>query len=162
MGNIPIWRIRTTDASFGVTSPIFLDNINSHGKLTGTLAVPSDQLVTSFSSKSELAVNLASDGKSLTFVGYHGGPGFLTAPNQLDVSNSSTPGAIDPTNPVTSNYYRSVAEVDANGQITVTDGNATAATTDARQSSLRFTTTWLEMTITADSRRRSSAKRKSA
>ena len=94
----------------------------SRSVYTGT--VPSDQLVTSFSSKSELAINLASDGKSITFVGYHGGPGFLTAPNQLDVSNSSTPGAIDPTNPVTSNYYRSVAEVDANGQITVTDGNA--------------------------------------
>jgi hypothetical protein len=57
-------------------------------------------------------------------VGYHGGAGFLTAPNQLDVSNSNTPGAVDPTNPVRSNYYRSVAEVDANGQITVTDGNA--------------------------------------
>jgi hypothetical protein len=112
------------DASFGVTSPIFLDNIDSKGKLIGTLAVPSNQLVTSFSSKSELSVNLASDGKSITFVGYHGGPGFLTAPNQLDVSNSNTPGVIDPTNPVTANYYRSVAEVDANGQITVTDGNA--------------------------------------
>jgi hypothetical protein len=119
-----VWNNDGPDASFGVTSPIFLDNIDSKGKLIGTLAVPSDQLVTSFSSKSELAVNLASDGKSITFVGYHGGPGFLTAPNQLDVSNSNTPGVIDPTNPATSNYYRSVAEVDANGQITVTDGNA--------------------------------------
>lgn len=119
-----VWNNDGPDASFGVTSAIFLDNIDSKGKLVGTLAVPSDQLVTNFSSKSELAINLASDGKSITFVGYHGGPGFLTAPNQLDVSNSSTPGAIDPTNPVTSNYYRSVAEVDANGQITVTDGNA--------------------------------------
>ena len=119
-----VWNNDGPDASFGVTSPIFLDNIDSKGKLIGTLAVPSDQLVTSFSSKSELAVNLASDGKSITFVGYHGGPGFLTAPSQLDVSNSNTPGVIDPTNPATSNYYRSVAEVDANGQITVTDGNA--------------------------------------
>jgi hypothetical protein len=119
-----VWNNDGPDASFGVTSPIFLDNIDSKGKLIGTLAVPSDQLVTSFSSKSELAVNLASDGKSITLVGYHGGPGFLTAPNQLDVSNSNTPGVIDPTNPATSNYYRSVAEVDANGQITVTDGNA--------------------------------------
>jgi hypothetical protein len=119
-----VWNNDGPDASFGVSSPIFLDNIDSKGKLIGTLAVPSDQLVTSFSSKSELAVNLASDGKSITFVGYHGGPGFLTAPNQLDVSNSNTPGVIDPTNPATSNYYRSVAEVDANGQITVTDGNA--------------------------------------
>lgn len=119
-----VWNNDGPDASFGVTSPIFLDNIDSKGKLIGTLAVPSDQLVTSFSSKSELAVNLASDGKSITFVGYHGGPGFLTAPNELDVSNSNTPGVVDPTNPVTSHYYRSVAEVDANGQIIETDGNA--------------------------------------
>jgi hypothetical protein len=118
-----VWNNDGPDASFGVTSPIFLDNIDSKGELIGTLAVPSDQLVTSFTSKSELAVNLASDGKSITLVGYHGGPGFLTAPNQLDVSNSNTPGVIDPTNPATSSYYRSVAEVDANGQITVTDGN---------------------------------------
>jgi hypothetical protein len=119
-----VWNNDGPDASFAVTSPIFLDNIDSKGKLIGTLAVPSDQLVTSFSSKSELAVNLAGDGKSITFLGYHGGPGFLTAANQLDVSNSNTPGVVDPTNPVRSNYYRSVAEVDANGQITVTDGNA--------------------------------------
>src|SRR4029077_8071165 len=35
-----------------------------------------------------------------------------------------TPGVIDPTNPVSSQYFRSVAEVDANGHIQVTDGNA--------------------------------------
>src|SRR4029077_336338 len=86
--------------------------------------IPTDLLVTSFSSKSELAVNLSSDGRSVTFIGYHGGPGFLTAPNQLDVSNSNTPGVVDPTNPVVSNYYRSVAEVDSRGHIMVTDGNA--------------------------------------
>ena len=73
-----VWNNDGPDASFGVTSPIFLDNIDSKGKLIGTLAVPSDQLVTSFSSKSELDVNLAGDGKSITLVGYHGGPGFLT------------------------------------------------------------------------------------
>jgi hypothetical protein len=57
-------------------------------------------------------------------VGYRGGPGFLTAPNQLDVSNSNTPGVVDPTNPVSSQYYRSVAEVDVRGNITITEGNA--------------------------------------
>jgi len=119
-----VWNNDTADGSFGITSPIFLDNINTQGKLISTLPVPSNLLITSFSSKSELAVNLAVDGKSITFVGYHGGPGFLTAPNQLDVSNSNTPGVVDPTNPVVSNYYRSVAEVDATGKITLTDGNA--------------------------------------
>ena len=92
------------DGSFGVTSPIFLDNITTDGFRIGTLPIPSDQIVTSFSSKSELALNLSSDGKSITFAGYRGGPGFVTAPNQLDVSNSNTPGVVDPSNPVSSQY----------------------------------------------------------
>jgi hypothetical protein len=113
------------DGSFGVTSPIFLDNLSTEGKLFGTLTVPSDEIVTSFSSKSELALNLSQDGKSITFVGYRGASAsFPTGPNQLDVSNSNTPGVVDPTNPVVSQYYRAVAEVDANGNIRYTDGNA--------------------------------------
>src|SRR5882672_4694778 len=89
------------DSAFGVTSPIFLDNLGTNGERIGTFAVPTDLLVTSFSSKSELAVNRSVDGKSITFVGYRAGPGFVTAPNLLDVSNSNTPGVVDPTNPVT-------------------------------------------------------------
>jgi hypothetical protein len=112
------------DGSFGITSPIFLDNLKTNGEQLGTLAIPSDQIVTSFSSKSELALNRSTDGKSITFVAYHGGPGFITAPNQLDVSNSNTPGVVDPTNPVSSQYFRAVAEVDASGHIQITDGNA--------------------------------------
>jgi hypothetical protein len=124
LDNHNVWNNAPVDGSFGVTSPIFLDNIDTQGKVISTLPIPTDLLVTSFSSKSELAVNLSSDGKSITLVGYHGGPGFLTAPNQLDVSNSNTPGVVDPSNPVLSNYYRSVVEVDANGNITLTLGNA--------------------------------------
>jgi hypothetical protein len=112
------------DASFGVTSPIFLDNITTFGFRLSTLPIPGNQIVTSFSSKSELALNLSDDGKSITFAGYRGGPGFLTAPNELDVSNSNTPGVVDPSNPVSSQYYRSVAEVDAFGRLTITEGNA--------------------------------------
>jgi hypothetical protein len=112
------------DGSFGITSPIFLDNITSNGKLLGTLAIPNDQIVTSFSSKSEVALNRSTDKKSITFLGYRGGPGYLTAPNQLDVSNSNTPGVVDPTNPVTSQYYRAVAEVNAHGNLWITEGNA--------------------------------------
>ena len=112
------------DGSFGITSPIFLDNLKTNGEQIGTLAVPSDLIVTSFSSKSELALNRSTDGKSITFVAYQGGPGFITGPNQLDVSNSNTPGVVDPTNPVSSQYFRAVAEVDANGHIQITDGNA--------------------------------------
>lgn len=112
------------DGSFGVTSPIFLDLLSTDGERIGTFGVPSDLLVTSFSSKSELGLNLSLDGKSITFMGYQAGPGFITAPNQLDVSNSNTPGVVDPTNPVVSQYYRAVAEVDADGQIQITEGNA--------------------------------------
>jgi hypothetical protein len=112
------------DGSFGVTSPIFLDLLSTDGEHIASFGVPSDLLVTSFSSKSELGLNRSLDGKSITFMGYHGGPGFLTAPNQLDVSNSNTPGVVDPTNPVVSQYYRAVAEVDGDGNIQITDGNA--------------------------------------
>ena len=112
------------DGSFGITSPIFLDNLTTDGRLLDTLTIPSDQIVTSFSSKSELALHLSTDGKSITFVGYRGGPGFVTGPNQLDVSNSNTPGVVDPTNPVSSQYFRSVVEVDAFGDLRITEGNA--------------------------------------
>jgi hypothetical protein len=40
------------------------------------------------------------------------------------VSNSNTPGALDPTNPVTSAYYREVAILGANGQLSLTKTNA--------------------------------------
>jgi hypothetical protein len=114
----------SADGSFGVSSPIFLDNIDTDGFLLDTLPIPSDRIVTSFSSKSELALNLSTDGRSITFMGYRGGPGYPTAPNLFDVSDSNTPGVIDPTNPVVSQYYRSVAEVDANGHLRITEGNA--------------------------------------
>jgi hypothetical protein len=114
----------SADGSFGITSPIFLDNITTDGRLINTLPVPTHLLVTSFSSKSELAVHRSTDGRSITFVGYRGGAGFVTAPNQLDISNSNTPGVVDPSNPVSSQYYRSVAEVDGDGHIMVTEGNA--------------------------------------
>jgi hypothetical protein len=113
-----------SDPNFAVSSPILLDNITTFGFRLGTLAIPADQIVTSFSSKSELALNLSTDGKSLTFMGYRGGPGFVTGPNQLDISNSNTPGVIDPTNPDVGQYYRAVGEVDAFGRLAVTETNA--------------------------------------
>jgi hypothetical protein len=124
-GTFPtVFNNNKADGSFGVTSPIFLDNLTTNGRRIGTLKVPSNRIVTSFSSKSELALNRSLDGHSITFVGYRGGPGFVTSPNQLGVSNSNTPGVVDPTNPVVSQYYRAVAEVDAHGHIRITKGNA--------------------------------------
>jgi hypothetical protein len=111
------------DASFGITSKIFLDQMHPFGLLINSLEVPSnshhgDQLVTSFSSKSELALHLSTDGRYLTFAGY-------VAPiDQLDVSNSNTPGAVDPTNPVGETIYRAVAQVDGHGHFQFTETNA--------------------------------------
>ncbi len=124
-GTFPyVFNNAAADSHFGITSPIFLDNLTTDGHRLGTLAVPTDQIVTSFSSKSELAVHLSTDGKSITFVGYRGGTGFLTGVNIFDVSNGNTPGLIDPTNAAVGQYYRSVAEVDAHGHLMVTEGNA--------------------------------------
>ena len=135
-----VWNNSTTDGSFGVSSPIFLDNLSTDGHLFGTLKIPSDRIVTSFSSKSELALNRSIDGRSITFMGYQGGPGCggfpvsPTAPNLVDVSASNTPAICDPTNSVISSfvstpvvptaYYRAVAEVDGHGHLDITDGNA--------------------------------------
>jgi hypothetical protein len=135
-----VWNNSNSDGSFGVTSPIFLDDITTDGREIGTLPIPTDQIVTSFSSKSELALNRSIDGRSITFMGYAGGIGCggatvsPTGPNLLDVSASNTPGVCDPTNPVITTfesnpvvpaaYYRAVAEVDADGHLTITDGNA--------------------------------------
>jgi hypothetical protein len=135
-----VWNNAGSDGSFGISSPIFLDNLSLDGDRLGTLPIPTDKIVTSFSSKSELALNRSVDGRSLNFMGYHGGPGCgggpvsPTGPNLIDVSASSTPAICDPTNSVISSfvsnpvvptaYYRAVAEVDADGSISVTDGNA--------------------------------------
>jgi len=116
------------DAAFGVTSKIFLDQITPWGFLLDSLEVPnsslrnirseSNQLVTSFSSKSEIGLHLSTDGKLLSFMGY------VSPIDAIDVSNSNTPGAIDPTNPVGISAYRAVATVNRSGKFTFTETNA--------------------------------------
>src|SRR5580700_3817869 len=124
-GTFPgVFNNGAADGHFGITSPIYLDNLATDGRLIRTLAIPTDQIVTSFSSKSELAVNRSVDGKSITFMGYRGAPGFPTAVNVFDVSNANSPGVIDPTNAAVGQYYRSVAEVDSRGHLRITEGNA--------------------------------------
>ena len=123
-----VWNNDTYDGSFGITSKIYLDQLLPFGFVIDSLEVPnssqrgisgaSDQLVTSFSSKSELALNLSTDGHYLTFSGY------VTPIDQLDVSNSNTPGAVDPTNPVGENVYRAAALVDRKGKFHFTETNA--------------------------------------
>jgi uncharacterized protein (TIGR03437 family) len=113
-----VWNNNKADGSFGITSPIFLDQITPTGALVNTLAIPPNMVTTSFSSKSELAVNLSTDGSALTFMAY------VAPPNTIDVSNSNTPGVYDPTNPAGGNYFRAVVQVGANGAIQVTPTNS--------------------------------------
>jgi uncharacterized protein (TIGR03437 family) len=106
------------DGSFGVTSPIFLDQLTPTGTLVNSLAIPTSMVTTSFSSKSEIALNLSTDGTAITFMGY------VAPPNTVDVSNGNTPMAYDPTNPAGGTYYRAVVQVGANGAIMVTPTNS--------------------------------------
>jgi hypothetical protein len=108
----------TVDPSFGVTSPLYLDQITPWGQPQGVIPVPSSELNTSFSSKSEGALNLSSDGRNVTFMGY------VAAPDTVDVSNANTPAVVDPTNPVPGAGYRAVAQVSADGRFSFTETNA--------------------------------------
>lgn len=123
-----VWNNDGYDGSFGITSKILLDQITPDGRLLNTLEVPNslqddrardgDHLVTSFSSKSELALHLSTSGRYLSFMGY------VAPVDALDVSNSNTPGAVDSTNPVGVAYLRAAAVVDRDGNFTFTETNA--------------------------------------
>jgi hypothetical protein len=113
------------DGSFGVTSPLILRQYvltrdNRSVVLVKTLNVTDRtgaSISTSFSSKSELALNLSTNGSALTFMGYK-------APiNTLDVSNSNTPSHVDATNPVAASYQRAIVQIDVDRSIRVTPVN---------------------------------------
>ena len=106
----------TVDANFGVTAPIDLSAFLTRGAagtgvsvgpLLGTVDLTAlSGVSTSFSSKSELALNVSTDGTALTLMGY------LSPINALDVSNTNTPGYVDPTNTDTqTSTYRAVLEL---------------------------------------------------
>jgi hypothetical protein len=112
----------TVDSSFGVTAPYVLQALKVTGaaaKVVNTIPVTGGPFVGSFSSKSEGALNLSADGRVITFMGY------ASTINQLDISNSNTPGAVDPTNPVTApSTDRAIAQVNGQGKFTFTDVNS--------------------------------------
>ena len=121
---VTVWNNETVDASFGVTSPIrVLDVDPRSGRVLGRLEVPPNQVVTSFSSKSELGLHLAQDreGSHLVFVGY-ASPGV----GAIDVSNSDAVAGQDPTNPVTfafgSEYafHRTIVSMNSDGRLSYT------------------------------------------
>ena len=121
---VSVWNNEGVDASFGVTSPIQLTDIDpTSGHVLSQLAVPSNQVVTSFPSKSEVGLHITKDstGSHLVFVAY-AGPGV----GALDVSNSDAVPGQDPTNPVTfafgSGYAfaRTIVSVDSTGHFSYT------------------------------------------
>ncbi len=114
----------TVDANFGVTGAVVLDQYNPANQRVSSLALPTsgaNAYSNSFSSKSEGALNLSTDGKSLTIIGYNAAPG------RLDVSNSSVPGVADTKNTdLAPPTYRSVAQVKADGTVQVSQFNVFA------------------------------------
>jgi hypothetical protein len=123
-----VWDNESVDGNFGISAPIYLDQLTPAGALVNSIAVPDgtpgaasrghDLLMGSFSSKSELGLNLSTGGSKVTFMGY------VTPANTLDASNSNTPGVNDPTNPDGQSVFRAVAELDANGKFWFTGTNA--------------------------------------
>ena len=118
-GSYPnVFKNEGPDSSFGITSSITLQELTTSGTQVATLAISPAVAVTSFPSKSEIALNLSTNGQVLSFSGY-------AAPvNALDVSNSNTPGHVDPTNPVAATYQRAVVVVGTSGATSVTNDNA--------------------------------------
>ena len=121
---VHVWGNETPDPSFGVTSEITLTDVDTTtGLVNSTIAVPTNQVVTSFSSKSELGLHYVTDssGGHLVFVAYAG-----AGVGALDVSNSDAVPGQDPSNPVTvafgSSYafHRTIVSMDRQGTLTYT------------------------------------------
>jgi len=133
---VTVWNNASVDGSFGVTSAIQLTDIDlSNGNVFRSMQVPTDQVVTSFSSKSELGLHVLNKWPtvSVTFVGYGGAaqaPGHSAPPavgvGNIDVSNSDAVQGQDPTNPVTVAFgkdyafRRTIVSVDEKGNIAYT------------------------------------------
>lgn len=105
-----VFKNETPDPSFGLTTPIVIDQITKAGAVVSSQMLIG--LTTSFPSKSELGLHRSADGSTVTFMGY------TAPPNTLDVSNSNTPGHPDSTNPVPQVFQRSVGTINANGALT--------------------------------------------
>lgn len=121
---VHVWDNSAVDGSFGVTSPIQLTAIEPHsGHVFKTLSVPTDQVATSFPSKSELGLHITHDsnGAHLVFMAYAG-----SGVGALDVSNSDAVAGQDPTNPVTFafgpsySFARTIVSMDAQGHFSYT------------------------------------------
>jgi hypothetical protein len=104
---------------FAVSTPVELVDVDPAGNQLLQIKVPSDQVTTSFSSKSEGAINFSTDGQDLSFLGYN------AAPNTLDASNSNTPLVPDSSNPDPAGpFNRVAADLGSDGNWSFTDSNA--------------------------------------
>jgi hypothetical protein len=121
---VTVWNNEVADASFGVTSLIRLTDLDPNSlQVLSTVTVPTSQVVTSFSSKSELGLHVTKDaaGYHLVFVGY-GGAGI----GAIDASNADAVPGQDPTNPVTFAFgptyafARTIVSMDGNGSFSYT------------------------------------------
>jgi hypothetical protein len=121
---VTVWNNEKVDASFGATSPIQISDVDEvSGQVFHKIQVPTDQVVTSFPSKSEVGLHITRDwrGPHVIFMGYAG-----AGVGALDVSNSDAVAGQDPTNPVTfafgSNYSfaRTIVAMDRQGHFTYT------------------------------------------
>ena len=115
-----VFNSAQVDANFGVTSPIYLGQITPTGNTVSTIDLTAlTGITTSFSSKSEMALNPSTNRNASTFLGYNSGVG------ALDVSNSNTPGHVDPSNTDTQTATnRSVVRINADGTAQVINTNA--------------------------------------
>jgi hypothetical protein len=109
----------SADPNFSVATPIDLLDVGPFGEPFSLTRVPTDQVDTSFSSKSEMAINFSTDGRDLSFSAYN------AAPDTLDASNSDTPLVRDPTNPDQAGPFNRVfSDLNSNGYWTFTDTNS--------------------------------------
>lgn len=121
---VHVWNNASVDGSFGVTSAIMMTDVDPYtGQVCHSLTAPTDQVVTSFPSKSELGLHLFvdDDGPHVVFIAYAG-----AGVGSLDVSNSDAVPGQDPTNPVTfafgSSYAfpRTIVSMDMHGNFVYT------------------------------------------
>ncbi len=125
--NLGVFTNSSVDGNFGITAPLSLVQFNPVTLAPGgTLQLPTNQIVTSFPSKSEGSLNLSANGSGLTVAGYSVQDG-RNPVGALDVSNSSTTAiGANPTGSGNSNgtVNRTVAQIGVNGSVTTTDFNA--------------------------------------
>jgi len=115
----------SADGNFGITSNLSLIEINPNAPSVAAYTydvTAHTGVVTSFTSKSEGSLNLSTDGNSLTIMGYDTG-GTI---NQLDISNSNTPGDLKGTTYTTTPTYRAIAQINNDGSSSTTDVNTYA------------------------------------